>query len=73
MQASHTLSSQSENLTVQKEILEMLLAKLNVLQAQNLNLSETVQQLSNGRGKLVMEFRGFLFALKNFLYEHSVL
>lgn len=73
MQASHTLSSQSENLTVQKEILEMLLAKLNVLQAQNLNLSETVQQLSNGRGKLVMEFRGFLLALKNFLYEHSVL
>ncbi|XP_066468759.1 oxidized low-density lipoprotein receptor 1 [Tiliqua scincoides] len=50
MQASHTVSSQNENLTAQKEILETLLKKLNVLQAQNLNLSETLQQLSNDRG-----------------------
>ncbi|XP_053144379.1 oxidized low-density lipoprotein receptor 1-like isoform X2 [Hemicordylus capensis] len=50
MQASHTAISQNENLTIQKEIMEILLMKLNILQAQNLNLSETVQQLSNYRG-----------------------
>ncbi|KAJ6658307.1 hypothetical protein lerEdw1_020579 [Lerista edwardsae] len=51
MQASHRVSSQNENLTVQKEMLEMLLTKMNILQAQNLNLSETVRQLSNNRGQ----------------------
>ncbi|KAH0628663.1 hypothetical protein JD844_010063 [Phrynosoma platyrhinos] len=50
MQASQRVSSQNENLTLQKEMLENLLTKLDVLQAQNLNLSETVQQLSNHRG-----------------------
>ncbi|XP_060615750.2 oxidized low-density lipoprotein receptor 1 [Anolis sagrei] len=51
MQASQIVSSQKENLTLQKEMLENLLTEMNVLQAQNLNLSETVQQLSNHRGR----------------------
>uniref|UniRef100_A0A6J0VFP9 Oxidized low-density lipoprotein receptor 1-like n=1 Tax=Pogona vitticeps TaxID=103695 RepID=A0A6J0VFP9_9SAUR len=50
LQASHSVSSQNENLTLQKKMLEILLTKLNVLQVQNRNLSETVQQLSNYRG-----------------------
>nr|XP_016846654.1 PREDICTED: oxidized low-density lipoprotein receptor 1-like isoform X2 [Anolis carolinensis] len=51
MQASQRVSSQNENLTLQKEMFENLLTELNVLQAQNLNLSETVQQLSSHRGR----------------------
>ncbi|XP_062979088.1 oxidized low-density lipoprotein receptor 1 [Elgaria multicarinata webbii] len=50
MQASQRVSNQNENLTLQKEMLETLFTKLNVLQAQNLNLSETVQRLSYYRG-----------------------
>ncbi|XP_042304283.1 oxidized low-density lipoprotein receptor 1 [Sceloporus undulatus] len=51
MQASQKMSSQNDNLTLQKEMLENLLTKLDVLQAKNQNLSETLQQLSNHRGR----------------------
>ncbi|XP_061486359.1 oxidized low-density lipoprotein receptor 1 [Rhineura floridana] len=49
MQASYVLSNQNENLTLQKKTLENLFTQLHILQAQKLNLSEIVKQLSNYR------------------------
>nr|XP_056704326.1 oxidized low-density lipoprotein receptor 1 [Euleptes europaea] len=50
LQAHQVARRQNENLTQQREMVENLLTTLNVLQDQNLNLSETLQQLSNNGG-----------------------
>ncbi|KAH1186723.1 oxidized low-density lipoprotein receptor 1-like [Mauremys mutica] len=50
IQVSHLVSEWHENLTQKREILGNLTQQLEFLQAQNLNLSETVQQLANYRG-----------------------
>ncbi|XP_077202372.1 C-type lectin domain family 12 member A-like isoform X2 [Paroedura picta] len=47
LQVHRIARRQNENLTQQREMVENLLTTLSVLQDRNLNLSETVQQLSN--------------------------
>ncbi|CAM4455784.1 unnamed protein product [Caretta caretta] len=49
-QVSQLVSEWHENLTQKREILGNLTQQLEFLQAQNLNLSETVQQLASYRG-----------------------
>lgn len=46
----HTVHERDENFTLQKAIMENLSQQLEHLQAQNLNLSETVKQLATSRG-----------------------
>ncbi|XP_074918578.1 oxidized low-density lipoprotein receptor 1-like [Chelonoidis abingdonii] len=55
-QVSHLVSEWHENLTQKREILGNLTQQLEFLQVQNLNLSETVQQLASYRG-LICENR----------------
>ncbi|XP_039342492.1 oxidized low-density lipoprotein receptor 1-like [Mauremys reevesii] len=51
IQVSHLVSEWHENLTQKREILGNLTQQLEFLQAQNLNLSETVQQLASYRAE----------------------
>ncbi|KAM9169319.1 oxidized low-density lipoprotein receptor 1-like [Pangshura tecta] len=53
-QVSHLVSEGHENLTQKREILGNLTQQLEFLQAQNLNLSETVQQLKSYRGIMIL-------------------
>ncbi|XP_009892456.1 PREDICTED: uncharacterized protein LOC104294541 [Charadrius vociferus] len=46
----HLVRERDENFTLQKAIVESLNQQLELLQAQNLNLSETVKQLATSRG-----------------------
>nr|XP_047911379.1 C-type lectin domain family 7 member A-like [Anser cygnoides] len=46
----HAVRERDENFTLQKAIMENLSQQLEHLQAQNLNLSETVKQLATSRG-----------------------
>ncbi|XP_038029063.1 C-type lectin domain family 1 member A-like [Anas platyrhynchos] len=46
----HTVHERDENFTLQKAIMENLSQQLEHLQAQNLNLSETIKQLATSRG-----------------------
>ncbi|XP_009870812.1 PREDICTED: C-type lectin domain family 1 member A-like, partial [Apaloderma vittatum] len=47
----HLVRERDENFTLQKAIMESLHLQLEVLQAQNLNLTETVKQLATSRGQ----------------------
>ncbi|XP_068257890.1 C-type lectin domain family 7 member A-like [Nyctibius grandis] len=46
----HLVHERDENFTLQKAIMESLNQQLELLQAQNLNLTETVKQLATSRG-----------------------
>lgn len=46
----HLMHERDENFTVLKAIMESLNEQLQLLQAQNLNLTETVKQLATRRG-----------------------
>ncbi|XP_075347968.1 C-type lectin domain family 1 member A-like [Mycteria americana] len=46
----HLVRERDENFTLQKAIMESLNQQLELLQAQNLNLTETVKQLATSRG-----------------------
>ncbi|KAM6314483.1 LOW QUALITY PROTEIN: oxidized low-density lipoprotein receptor 1-like [Podargus strigoides] len=46
----HLVCERDENFTLQKAIMESLNQQLELLQAQNLNLTETVKQLATSRG-----------------------
>ncbi|KAM7127238.1 LOW QUALITY PROTEIN: C-type lectin domain family 7 member A-like [Ciconia maguari] len=46
----HLVQERDENFTLQKAIMESLNQQLELLQAQNLNLTETVKQLATSRG-----------------------
>ncbi|XP_015265828.1 PREDICTED: C-type lectin domain family 12 member A-like isoform X1 [Gekko japonicus] len=50
LQVYQVMRRQNENLTQQREMVENLFTTLSVLQDRNLNLSETLQQLSNNGG-----------------------
>ncbi|KAM6321265.1 C-type lectin domain family 7 member A-like [Aegotheles albertisi] len=47
----HLVRERDENFTLQKAIMESLNQQLKLLQAQNLNLTETVKQLATSRGQ----------------------
>lgn len=46
----HRVCERDENVTLQKAVVESLNQQLELLQAQNLNLTETVKQLATSRG-----------------------
>ena len=46
----HLVCERDENFTLQKAVMESLNQQLELLQAQNLNLTETVKQLATSRG-----------------------
>ncbi|XP_010078217.1 PREDICTED: C-type lectin domain family 12 member A-like [Pterocles gutturalis] len=48
----HPGRERDENFTLQKAIVESLSQQLELLRAQNLNLTETVKQLANSRGRV---------------------